>query len=65
MTTETVFATYTTQTEADTFVRIFNAVNGKGRTACTVRVAPGHYQVLVAECRDNLEFFFGVHKAAA
>ena len=64
MSNETIFATYTTQTEADTFVRIFNLVNGKGRTARTLQVAPGQYQAIIRECPELVEFFFG-HRAAA
>jgi len=58
MTTETTFATYTTQTVADTFVRTFNQVNGKGRTARTVRVGPGQYEVIIRECPDLVSHFF-------
>ena len=43
------YATYTTQTEADTFVRIFNFTHGKGRHAKVVRAAPGAYQVTINE----------------
>lgn len=49
MNNETLFATYHTQTEASTFVRIFNLVNGKGRTARSIRVEAGCYQVFVAD----------------
>jgi len=62
---ETVFATYTTQTEADLFVRTFNMVNGRGRTAVSVRVGPGEYQVSIKECPTWEEFFFPAAKRAA
>jgi hypothetical protein len=65
MNNDTLFATYTTQTRADTFVRIFNMVNGKGRTSYSVRVDAGIYQVFIRECLENAgEWFFGKRLAA-
>ena len=37
--------TYNTKTEADTFVRTFNIVNGNGRSMFVHFVCPGVYQV--------------------
>ncbi len=65
MNNDTLFATYTTQTEADTFVRIFNLnPNVGGRTSHAVRVGPGEYQVFILECPDFTAHFFQQRKAA-
>jgi hypothetical protein len=65
MNNETLFATYTTQTQADTFVRIFTQVNGKGHMARSVRVDAGIYQVFILACPQNAgEWLFGKRLAA-
>jgi hypothetical protein len=65
MTTETIFATYNTKTEADTFARTFNQIDMKGRTARVVQVGISEYQARIAECPEFVEFFFGAKRAAA
>lgn len=42
---KTLHDTYNTESEANTFVRVFNAVNGQGRRMSVYRAAPGVYQV--------------------
>lgn len=46
--------TYNTQTEANTFVRVFNATNGKGREARVTHAEPGVYQVTIIEPKEQV-----------
>ncbi len=41
----TLHDTYTTQSQAETFVRTFNTYVGQGRLAAWDRVGPGQYRV--------------------